>query len=111
MKSPCRLKLYYAVLILFLLISTGSKSQHVDSIRASVQSILKARGKSNVQSKISPASAEKSLDEIEKDHILSTLKETGGNYSKAARILGISRVTLYNKIREYGVNVKKMNSG
>ena len=63
----------------------------------------------------SPTSAEaatsgKSLEEIEKDHILKVLRETGGNYSKAARILGISRVTLYNKIRACGLAVKKTNS-
>jgi len=52
----------------------------------------------------------KSLEEIEKNHILNVLNETGGNYTKAARILGISRVTLYNKIRAYGLDVKKTNS-
>ncbi len=51
-----------------------------------------------------------SLEEIEENHILNILKETGGNYTKAAKILGISRVTLYNKIRTYKLNVKKINS-
>ena len=51
-----------------------------------------------------------SLREIEKERILNVLSETGGNYSEAARILGISRVTLYNKIRAYGLVVNKLNS-
>ena len=56
--------------------------------------------------------ASKSLAEVEKNHILNILSEThGNNYSEAPRILGISRVTLYNKIRAYGLDVKKINNG
>jgi len=51
----------------------------------------------------------KSLGEIERNHILNILSETGGNYTKAARILGISRVTLHNKAKAYGL-VKKINN-
>lgn len=54
----------------------------------------------------------KSLAEIEKNHILNILTKTHwNNYSEAARILGISRVTLYNKMRVYGLDVKKINTG
>ena len=53
----------------------------------------------------------KSLAEVEKNHILNILTETHwNNLSEAARILGISRVTLYNKIKEYGIYVKKINT-
>jgi len=52
----------------------------------------------------------KKLKEAEKNHILNVLSETGGNYSEAARILGITRMTLYNKSREYGLRVKKIDS-
>lgn len=38
---------------------------------------------------------------IEKQLIEETLKQTNGNKSDAARRLGISRVTLYNKIKKY----------
>jgi two-component system, NtrC family, response regulator AtoC len=50
------------------------------------------------------------LKEVEKDHILNTLRETGENYSEAARILGISRMTLYKKAKDYGVSVNKLDS-
>ncbi len=53
---------------------------------------------------------EKNLKQVEKDHILNVLTETGGNYTEAARILGISRMTLYNKAKAYGLNVKKIDN-
>jgi two-component system response regulator HydG len=43
------------------------------------------------------------LDEIERQHITSILKETGFHKSRAAEILGISRKTLDRKIAEYGL--------
>ncbi len=42
-----------------------------------------------------------SLQEVEKDLILKTLEETGGNKSEAARRLGITRKTLQNKLHKY----------
>jgi Nif-specific regulatory protein len=42
-----------------------------------------------------------SLDEIEKRHILATLKATGWNKSRTAVILGVERSTLDRKIRRY----------
>lgn len=51
-----------------------------------------------------------SLRELEEKLIAMTLAETGGNRTRAAEILGISRRTLINKIQEYGMAVKKMHS-
>lgn len=45
----------------------------------------------------------KNLEEIEKSHILSVLKETGGNKTKASEILGIGLTTLYRKLQSYGI--------
>ncbi|MBE9469860.1 MAG: sigma-54-dependent Fis family transcriptional regulator [Chloroflexi bacterium] len=52
----------------------------------------------------------RALREVERNHILSVLNGTGGNYSEAARVLGITRMTLYNKAREYSLNVKKIGN-
>ena len=43
------------------------------------------------------------LEEVQRDQILQTLKETSWNQSKAAQILGIDRKTLRMKIRRYGL--------
>jgi len=46
----------------------------------------------------------KSLKEVEREMILRTLDETGGNRTHASKILGISRRTLQLKLKEYGIN-------
>ncbi len=42
------------------------------------------------------------LAEVEKRHILRVLSSTGGNKTRASRILGIDTKTLYNKLKAYG---------
>lgn len=42
------------------------------------------------------------LDEVERRHIRRTLEQNRGNRSKTARDLGISRATLYDRLRRYG---------
>ena len=49
-------------------------------------------------------SSGRSLKEVERDMILRTLEDTGGNRTRTAEILGISRRTLQLKLKEYGVN-------
>jgi DNA-binding NtrC family response regulator len=46
---------------------------------------------------------DESLAEMEKRHIASVLERTGGNVARAAEILKIDRVTVYNKIKKYGL--------
>ena len=43
------------------------------------------------------------LEETEKAKILAVLEEVGGNRTKAAERLGISRRTIYRKLEEYGL--------
>ncbi len=45
----------------------------------------------------------KSLNCVEKEHILKILKHTGGNYGEACKILGVTRPTLRKKIKDYGL--------
>lgn len=44
----------------------------------------------------------RTLDDIERAHILRVLEECGGNQTHAAQVLDIDRVTLYNKLKRYG---------
>jgi len=48
-------------------------------------------------------STEHSLESIEKAHILKTLNEFHGNKTHTAKALGIGTVTLYRKLKEYGL--------
>jgi DNA-binding NtrC family response regulator len=50
-----------------------------------------------------PAGSGKSLAEAESVHILKVLQESEWNISRAARLLQIDRVTLYNKMKRYGL--------
>jgi two-component system response regulator HydG len=45
----------------------------------------------------------KSLGEVEKEAIIATLAATNDNKSEAARRLGITRKTLHNKLKNYGL--------
>jgi len=68
--------------------------------------------KEDTDSKISGISLEKetiledsptTLAELEKRYIAKVLKLTSGNRSKAAKILGLSRRSLYRKLKRYGL--------
>jgi DNA-binding NtrC family response regulator len=43
------------------------------------------------------------LEDLEKQHIEKIIAEANGNITRAASLLGIDRVTLYNKIKKYGI--------
>ncbi len=49
-----------------------------------------------------------SLDEMEREQIIRTLRETGGNKKKAAEILGIERRTLYNKAKRLDIDLRSV---
>jgi two-component system response regulator AtoC len=52
------------------------------------------------------ASDQRSLEEMEKQHILAVLKQVDYNKSKASEVLGIDRATLYRKAQKYGITLK-----
>ena len=47
--------------------------------------------------------AGQSLEEVERQAITATLEATKGNKSEASRQLGITRATLHNKMKKYGI--------
>ena len=49
-----------------------------------------------------PESGIKTLEDIEKAHILRVLEECAWNQTRAAEVLDIDRVTLHNKLKKYG---------
>ena len=51
----------------------------------------------------SPIHVGMSLDDVEREFITLTLDSVAGNKAKAAAILKISRHTLYDKLKKYGV--------
>jgi len=48
-----------------------------------------------------------SLDDLEKNHISQILTKYNWNITVAAKALKIDRVTLYNKIKKYGLSEPK----
>jgi two-component system response regulator HydG len=48
--------------------------------------------------------ANRPLEEVEKEVILATLRDCGGNKSETARRLGINRKTLHKKLKEYAMD-------
>ena len=57
-----------------------------------------------------PASASLSPQSAEKNALIAALQQTKGNQSQAARILGVNRVTVWNRMKKYGIDVKKILS-
>ena len=50
-----------------------------------------------------PSHPSKTLEDIEKEHIIRVLADTGGNQSQTAKVLGINRKTLYKKINKFHI--------
>jgi DNA-binding NtrC family response regulator len=49
-------------------------------------------------------------DELKKRQLIEALEQAGGNQSRAAQILGVSRVTVWNRMKKYGVPSKPIFS-
>jgi DNA-binding NtrC family response regulator len=45
-----------------------------------------------------------SLEEVEKELILKALEQAGGNKTRAAKLLGLTRRTLYSRLERYGLS-------
>jgi len=44
----------------------------------------------------------------EKKALLEALRQTNGNQTQAARVLGINRVTVWNRMKKYGIDLQKI---
>jgi len=59
----------------------------------------------------SPGQVEgRTLEALERNQILKVLEETGGNIARTAKILGIHRMTLYNKLKKYDISVNTLDT-
>lgn len=70
------------------------------------QEILFSAVEGGLQSSVMLAGGQKqilTLEQLERIAILSMLQETSDNKSEAARRLGITRATLHNKLKRYGI--------
>ena len=47
-------------------------------------------------------------DEKEKTALINALIETGGNQTRAAKLLGVNRVTVWNRMRKHRLDIKKI---
>jgi DNA-binding NtrC family response regulator len=52
----------------------------------------------------------RTLDEVEREHILATLRFTKGNKLRAADLLGIGRYSLYRKAKRLGIDLDESSS-
>lgn len=78
-----------------------SRSQYIDE--GELTPILLDRPVAAGHGQAGGAGGESSLEALEKATILKTLEQTGGNKSEAARRLGITRRTLHQKLKKYGM--------
>ncbi|MDX2031421.1 MAG: sigma-54 dependent transcriptional regulator [Blastocatellia bacterium] len=51
----------------------------------------------------------RTIEEVERDHILATLRYTKGNKLRAAELLGIGRYSLYRKAERLGIDLNQSN--
>ena len=70
---------------------------------AAGKDIVLPRGEQNAGLDAAADGPLRPLSEVEKEHIGSVLRQCEGNISRGARILQITRGTLYKKIRDYNL--------
>jgi DNA-binding NtrC family response regulator len=87
-----------------VVLAEGSVLRSIDVERE----LLRGNSGSPQRSVASPPEHGLSLDErrrnVELDALVRALQQVGNNRTQAARLLGVSRRTLYNKLREHGID-------
>ena len=51
-----------------------------------------------------------SPEDPRKADLINALRRTGGNQTQAARLLGINRVTVWNRMKKFGIDLKRVLS-
>ncbi len=66
--------------------------------------------KSGANKDVNPFSGPQSINEPDspKQELVTALRQSNGNQTRAARILGVNRVTVWNRIKKYNINLKKI---
>jgi DNA-binding NtrC family response regulator len=77
--------------------AVGSAALLADGAELDVQDLRLSRPQGPPTDGLAP------LRDLEKAHIVEVLRRTKGNKSRAARLLGVDRSTLYDKIRQHGL--------
>ena len=72
-------------------------------VSADLETALQTVSSEPVAGRVAVNSPLRDADE-ERVRIEKALRETGGNKSKAAQLLGIDRKTIYNKMARYGID-------
>ena len=81
-----------------LLLTPGDQIKPEDLIMA------QKTGRNPVPDKYEPSGT---LDDMEKQMIIKTIEECGGNLTRASEKLGIGRATLYRKMDKHGIHTEK----
>jgi DNA-binding NtrC family response regulator len=84
-----------------VLVETSSELQRASLPQHFLESILRVRPHPTPAAEALNGLADRSLEEVEREHVERVLRHTDGNRTAAARVLGISRVTLLARIRQY----------
>jgi transcriptional regulator with PAS, ATPase and Fis domain len=81
---------------------------HLDSLSSQLQNfhleVKRAASAARAHQDESEVEGITPLAELEKQAILSTIRQLNGDKLKAARLLGIGKTTLYRKLKEYGLS-------
>ncbi|MDT7689235.1 MAG: two-component system, NtrC family, response regulator HydG [Acidobacteriota bacterium] len=72
-----------------------------DADRLEADDVLPLAAPRSGEGKTAADSTPMTLEQLERQHILRVLEDSGGNRERAAALLGISARTLYRKLREY----------
>ena len=49
--------------------------------------------------------------DLDSPFVIGVTLDVNGNQTQAARILGINRVTVWNRMKKYGIDLKKVTYG